>query len=224
NEDTFEKSNIDTVRVAGAALDRDGYAHSILLLGFLFQDTDRADRLLALYDECFDLIAKNSMNGAKSGCAASMNGYLSSDGSDYTDVLLHAGLKFGLEGYDFGSSTSVKTADHLDVWDTTKYDWDYIVHIRTALGYGTVSESTLKAYADSFSLWKNKDGVGQFALTGAAPAPLRVLYLEAGLNDNLSKETVDALHQRFIDDFFEANHNLKASELTMLVDCSTLYA
>ena len=222
NENSFRASGIDVIRISASALDRDTYAHSILLLGLLFQKEDTANKLLALYDQCFDLTDKNLVPGDKKGVAASMNGYLSSADSDYTAILLRAGLEFGLEGYDFGGTTSLKTADHLDVWDTDKYHFDYIIHVRTAVGYGTVDDATLKKYSDSFDLWEYKNGQNQYVLSGAIPVPLRALYLESALNNTLDKATIDALHQTFIDQFFY-NKNFKATDLQCIVDCSTLY-
>mgnify|MGYP002626932860 CR=1 FL=1 len=133
--------------------------NTILTLGFLFQKEETAQALVALYDECFALAEQNASDGSLSGVAASMNGYFSSADSDYTAVLLKAGLSFGLEGFDFGDKTSIKAADNLDVYNTEKYDFDYIVHIRTAADYGgTLSQSTVQGYADSFELWQYSFG------------------------------------------------------------------
>ena len=60
-------------------------------------------------------------------------------------------------------------------------------------------------------------------MSGAIPVPLRVLYTECIFSDSLNKGTVDALHQRFIDGFFD-NKDFTASEIAFFVDCSTAYA
>ncbi len=224
NEAAFEAMGVDLVRVAASALDEETYTNTILTLGFLFQKEETAQALVALYDECFALAEENASDGSLAGVAASMNGYFSSADSDYTAVLLEAGLSFGLEGFDFKGKTSIKAADNLDVYDTEKYDFDYIVHIRTAAGYAnSLTTDTIKAYADSFPLWKYTNGEHQYIVSGAIPVPLRVLYTECIFSNTISKADVDALHQEFIDEFYAAK-NFDASEIAFFVDCSTAYA
>lgn len=229
NEADFEKGGVDVVRIAAAAVDPETYTHSILLLGFLFQKEDRADSLLELYDECSKLIKKYKSDGSIKGCASSMAdpnkyAYVSSKDSDYTEVLLAAGMSFGLPGIDFGGKTSYNTWNNLDIYNTAKNHWDYTVHIRTNINYGgVINEQTLKGYTDAFcKYWEYTNGEHQYLVSGVIPVPLRVLYVESIFNDGLSVEKVDELHAKFVKNFF-IKSDLDISKMTFFVDGSTLY-
>lgn len=229
NEADFEKGGVDVVRIAAAAVNSETYTHSILLLGFLFQKEDRAKSLLALYDECGKLIEKYKGDGSLKGCASSMAdpakyAYVSSADSDYTEVLLAAGLSFGLPGIDFGGKTSYNTWTNLDIYNTEKNHWDYTIHIRTNINYsGTINEATLKGYTDAFcKYWEYTDGEHQYLVSGVIPVPLRVLYVESIFNDGLSVDKVNELHEKFVKNFF-IKSDLDISEMKFFVDGSTLY-
>lgn len=229
NEDDFEKGNIDVVRIAAAAVDRETYTHSISLLGFLFQKTDRATSLLALYDECNTLIEKNKSDGSLKACASSMSNpnkyaYVSSPDSDYTEVILAAGLSFGLPDIDFEGKTSFDTWKNLDIYNTELNHWDYTIHIRTNINYsGVINTTTLKGYTDAFcKYWEYQNGEHQYLISGGIPVPIRVLYVESIFNDDLTVEQVDALHAKFVQDFF-IKSDLDISSMQFFVDGTTLY-
>ena len=233
NEADFEAGNVDVVRIAAAAVTPEYYTHTINLLGFLFQKEDRAEDLLDMYEECYKMIDKYKSDGSLSAVASSMAAfnaknkyaYISAGGSDYTEIITSAGLKFGLENYNFGTTTSLKTDDYLEVYDTNKYDWDYIVHIRANLNYkGSVSTATLKEYTDAFGqYWKYTNGEHQYLVSGVIPVPLRVLYVESIFNDDLSASQVDELHAKFVKDFY-INSELDISGMQFFIDGTTLYA
>jgi len=221
NEAAFEAANVDVVRVSAAGIDRDSYAHSILLLGLLFQKQDRAEALLALYDSAYAFLDEIIEDAPEvSAVAASMTGYISSGGSDYTAVIIRAGATFGLADYDFGGSTSIKTADHLDVWDTDKYNFDVIIHLRTAVDYGgTWTDATVESYANGFSLWS---GNSQYIVGGSMPVPLRCLYAAVALYPDLvTKADIDPVSQAFIG-FYDKDFD--AATLNLVVDCSNIHS
>ena len=233
NESAFETAGVDVVRVAAASVDKEVYTHSILLLGFLFQKESRASDLVDLYDSTMktikDAVSTLPEDKKVKAVASSMNGYISSGNSDYQAVLDVAGAEFGLAGYSgFGSSTSIKVVDHGSVFNTSLYDWDYIVHIRTALGYGT-SAASAKTYWDTytsaFAAWSHYEEEGsQIMISGAAPVPVRVAYaayaMYGSVLGELSESWADGVHQTFITDFFNGdNTKLVASDL--LICCNS---
>lgn len=247
NEDIFEKNHVDVVRVAAASFDRPVYTHSILLLGFLFQKEDRATLLVDLYNEAKDVITgevgKLSDSQKVKATASSMEGMLSSADSDYTAVALDAGAKYGLEGFNFTTgSTSIKVADNLGVYDTTKFSWDYIIHIRTSLSYGQDAEkinSEWLKYTASFAKWEHAE-TGQVFISGVIPIPARVAYTAYAMYGDqiptFSKAWADNIHQSFIGLYDGNNSKLKAAEKTFVLkdnpttkivylaeDCSVLY-
>jgi hypothetical protein len=224
NEVRYEKVNVDVIRVAAASMKEEVYTHSLSLLGFLFQKADRAQDVLDLYKECFDMLADYQAPAETKAVASSMDGYLSCNGSDYQDVAEAAGAKFGLEGYKFGTSTSVKTIENLNVWNTEEYHFDYIFHIRTAADYGgTLTDAKVKLYSDAFALWEYTQGERQYIISGAIPVPLRPLYAASVMNENLSKATVDAEHQKFVEAFFDGHKDIDLAKGMFLVDCSKYY-
>lgn len=231
NWEAFEKANVDVVRVAAAATDKETYTHSILLLGLLFQKIDKSKSLLALYDKTFDeinkMVAKITDSTKKSGVASSMDAYVSSGTSDYQGVLTQAGLNFGLNGYNFNSSTSIKVADNPGIFDTSKYRFDYVVHIRTAFGYGTTSseaQSSWDKYIKGWDDWENADVDGRtLMVSGVMPVPLRIVYtlygVYSGVIDGVTLSWANDLHQEYITGFFHgANASLDADDL--LVFCN----
>ena len=237
NEDKFEAAGIDVVRISAASTEKDVYTHSILLLGLLFQENDNAKRLLDLYNKTFDkiddLVGGLSSKKKLAGVASSSNGSISSGNSDYQAVLSMAGLEFGLKKYDFGSAASVKVADNLGIYDTSKYNWDRIVHLRTAIYYNATAESiseTWKKYTEKFSDWEHYDEDGsQIIISGVIPVPVRVAYTVAsayaGTIAGVDKAWADSIHQEFISGFYhDGNEDLIASEQFMYVDKDPLAA
>jgi hypothetical protein len=204
NEAAFEAGKVDVVRISAAASDKDTYTHSISLLGLIFQKGTEADTLLNLYDETFKTIkdATDALteDQKKKVVASSMTGYLSSKDSDYTAFCEKAGGVFGLEGFDFGGSTSATVADNLGIF---KYDFDKIVHIRTALKYDAKEEDIAKQWAqnaNAMRMWKHADD-GQVIVSGSIPVPCRVAYIAYALYGDsvptLSKTWADSIHEDF---------------------------
>jgi len=231
NEDKFEAANIDVVRVAAASVDKEVYTHSILLLGLLFQKHDKSIKLLELYDDAFDginsMIAKLPVGKAPmKGIASSMTGYVSSGTSDYQDVLNKAGMAFGLEGFDFGSSTSIKVVDNEGIFNTDVYSWQRIVHLRTAVYYDATAESISKiwkSYTEAFNEWEHygEDG-SQVIVSGAIPVPVRVAYTllssYGGQIEGLDLAWANAIHQSFINLFHDGNQLIDVNKIYTYVD------
>ncbi len=236
NEDEYESANVDVIRVAAASLDKDVYTNSILTLGFFTQSLSKAAEVVAAYDAAFESIdskvAGISDSDKVSAVASSMDGYISSGGSDYTEVLVRAGAKFALEGYDFGSSTSVKPSpDHLDIYQ--KYNFDYIVHLRTVAGYATATDdglkyaqSVYKTYSDSFSLWENYGVSGsQILVSGCVPVPVRVALTAYALYGSeysyvFTQTWANEISQSFIELFSGDAAKLTAGELMLVINSS----
>ncbi len=204
NENDFEGANVDVVRISAAASDKAIYTHSIALLGLVFNKVDNSENLIALYDETFDTItnATSSLTDDTKVkvVASSMTGYLSSKDSDYTAFCEKAGGVFGLEGFDFGGSTSATVADNLGIF---KYDFDNIVHIRTALNYGATEETIATQWASNANAMKMWEHVydGQVIVSGSIPVPARVAYIAYALYGDsipvLSKTWADGIHSDF---------------------------
>ena len=237
NEKAFETAHIDVVRIAAASFDKEVYTHSISLLGFLFQKESRAAEIVNLYNETKDAIQKVvdkiPNNKVAKLAASSMNGYLSSEDSDYTAVGLYAGGEFALKGYDFGGSTSIKVADNLGVY---KYeDWNYILHIRTSMNYKQVSSasqvdtiiSDWASYTSAFKEWKNANS-GQFFISGVIPVPLRVAYSAYAMYGDLedvgaTKAWADGLHQKYIAKYAADKKDFKAEDYFFVFNNKPLY-
>lgn len=203
NEADFENANIDVVRISAAAVDEETLTHSVMLIGLLFQKTDRAESYLDLCLEVLNYVdAASSQDSLPKVVASSMTGYLSSTGSDYTQAVLRAGAEYGIPDVSFGGSTSLKIEDHPEVYT---YDFDYIIHVRSGLDYGQTTESNAELVATCttpFSDWRYADS-GQYIVSGMIPPVLRVAYAAYAMHgDNVSLETVDGFHQRFVDQFY----------------------
>ena len=202
NEKVFEEANVDVVRVAAASIDLNTSAHSILLLGLLFQKQDRAEALYDLYKSVYSEIESKTTGLNVKAIASSTTGSVSSGDSDYTKVLTTAGASFGLEGYDFGGKASIKVAENLGIFDDTKYNYDYIIHIRTSVSYSDYdAEKILKEYTEPFSKWNN-DG-NQYIISGSVPVPVRIALAASIMNDALDESWANGIHQKFLDSFLQ---------------------
>lgn len=221
NESDFEAAGIDVVRVAAAAIDKETMTHSALLLGLLFGCSDRAEKYLDLSLDVLNHVA-DKLKGTSSALAvaSSMTGYLSSPGSDYTQLVEIAGGSNPLPSSIFGTSTSAKIADHPEVYNT---EFNYIIHIRTALNYGQDTEqlkSNWETYTAAFSDWKYSDS-GQYMISGAIPVALRIAYAAAAMHsDVITSSSIDDYHQKFVDQFYD-DKDYKISEMTFLVTPGT---
>ena len=217
NEDAFEKAGVDVIRVASASMDREVLVHSALLLGLLFQKIDRSFEYVDLCTTVMDYV-EDAIKDAKpvSAVASSMNGYISSEGSDYTQTVVRAGATFGAAALDFGGSTSAKIVDHPEFYT---YDCQYVIHLRTAITYGQTPESNKEAwdtYTAAFEQWKYADS-GQYIVSGTIPVPLRLAYTAAALHsDVVDIDKVDGFHQQFVDKLYDGL-DFNISELKFLI-------
>ena len=191
NEAAYETAGIDVVRIAAASFEPEVYTHTITLLGLLFDKAEKANSVLALYDEtktAIDNALKDlPKDKVKKAVASSMDGAISSQDSDYTAFCLAAGAEFGLKGFDFGTSTSVYVKDNLGVFDTREYNYDNIVHIRTALKYDSTPEQVASywaTYANAMNKW-DKAYDGQVLVSGAIPIPCRVAFIAYALYNDV---------------------------------------
>ena len=206
NEDDFEKANVDVVRVAASSFDPEVYTHSISLLGLLFAKEDKASTLLSYYNEAYnnikDAVATLPVDKIKKVIASSSDGSISTPDSDYTAFCIAAGAEFGLKGFNFGSSTSIKVADNLGIFDTREYNFDNIVHIRTALNYDSTTDQVAKYwsnYANSMSKWEHAYD-GQVLVSGSIPVPARVAYIAYAIYGSeveaLSLDWANGIHSK----------------------------
>lgn len=202
NYKDFEDAGVDVVRVAAASTDKKVCDHSILLLGLLFQKVDRTKQLAALYDTVFDEIALKASAKPIKAIASSMNGYVSSESSDYFQVLKAAGASFGLDGYDFKGKTSVKVVDNIGIFDKDSYNFDYIIHIRTGVSYANYDAAKIwKSYTDAFALWNDTEH--QYIISGTVPVPVRIALAASIINDDISEDWANEIHQKFLDSFLQ---------------------
>ena len=182
NEAAFESAGVDVVRVAAASFDKDVYTHSISLLGLVFSVQEQATKILNLYNSVYDEVKEATANlpadKVKKAVASSMDGAISSEDSDYTAVVVAAGAEYGLKGFDMGGSTLAYVSENLGIFDTREYQFDNIVHIRTALTYGSTEAEVAKywsTYANAMALWEHAYD-GQLLISGSIPVPCRVAY------------------------------------------------
>lgn len=201
NEKNFRDAGIDVLRIAAASTDKEIYTHSIMLLGLVFNKVETSSAVLKAYDDTFDNIDKAvstiPQDKVVKAVASSNNGDLSGPDSDYTAFVKRAGAQYGLTGFDFGGSSAIKVADNLDVFNTNKYQYDYIVHIRTALTYANKQADIgekWSQYANAMDRWEHAYD-GQVLVSGSVPVPVRVAYIAYSMYG----ETVDALNLSWAD-------------------------
>ena len=203
NESDFEAAGIDVIHTSCNATERDEMTHTAMLLGLLFQKVDRAEAYLDLTLEIMDY-ATGSVASAERVpmIVSSSTGYVSSATSDYTEIGELAGGRSALEGVDFASETNLKIAEHPEVYT---YDFDYIIHLRTTLGYGqdmAKIESDWNDYTGKFADWEHAE-TGQYMVSGSICPALRIAYTASVLHPEcVDRDVVDDLHQRLVDEFF----------------------
>ncbi|MBO4798014.1 MAG: hypothetical protein J5494_04490, partial [Candidatus Methanomethylophilaceae archaeon] len=139
--------------------------------------------------------------------ASSMTGYISVGDSDYNKVGLMAAGKFGLEGLDVGNTSSIKVVDFPEVYNTTKYNFDYILHLRTGNYYANAvdADTVWKTCTDAFGDWE-KGTEGQYVICGGMPVPVRIAYAASVMHPDLvSLDYANGLHQQLVDKFFNGD-------------------
>ena len=219
NEADFEKAGVDCVRLAAASTDIDVIAHDYYMLGLLFQKQDRAKEVVNYMKEVMKKIndAIGKENKAISSVVSSMTDYYSVGDSDYTALIKAAGAKNALDSGDWGTTTSIKVMDHLDVFNPEKYKYQYVIHLRAFNGY-TAEADVPKLYDDYTKTiaeyWENGKN-GQVLVNGNVPIPARLAYVASVYYDDIDKSWADEIHQGFVDKFFQKN-DFKVSELTFV--------
>ena len=219
NEADFENAGVDVIRFAAASTDIDVIAHDYYMLGLLFQKQDRAKEVVAYMKEVLDKIEKASTkeNKAISAVVSSMTNYYSVGDSDYTAILKSVHGKNALDSGNWGTTTSIKVLDNLDVFNTDKYRYDYVIHLRAYNGY-TAEADMAKLYNDYTKTiaeyWEHGTN-GQYIVNGNMPIPARMAYVASLFYDGVDKKWADEIHQGFVDKFFK-NNNFKVSDLTFV--------
>lgn len=204
NEADFENAGIDVIRVAFASANPETMTHGVMLIGLLFQKVDKALQYVDFQMKVLDTVnaAIDDVRGTVSAIASSMTGYISVGDSDYKEYIELAGGSYGMDGHDFGSTTSIKIVDYPEVYT---YGFDKIIHFRTAFNYGQTDETNQgywDDYTSAFSDWEFAD-TEQYITGGSLPTSLRVAYAAVAMYpDQISLETIDALHMEFLEQFF----------------------
>ena len=222
NERDFENIGVDVVRISSNSVDPVDMTHSIMLLGLLFQKVDRAEAYLDLNLEILDYAVDSVAGQEKSRFIAStMNGRISSGNSDYSTILELAGGEFGLENVDFGSASTIKISEHPEVY---MEDFDYILHMRTSLGYSQNMEQVAEEwdkYTAAFSEWEHAE-TGQYMVSNSVATPLKVAYAASALHsDCVDLDRVNELHQQLVDQFFNGIE-LDISEMMFVVSAQDM--
>ena len=178
--------------------------HSAMLLGLLFQCVDRAseytDLCLSVMDYIQDAIKDEPTVSAVS---SSMSGYLSTEASDYGQLLAEAGAVCPIPADAFGGSTSGKIADHPEIY--ANYSFDYILHVRSNLNYVQSQDSInsmWNTYTSKFSDWEHAE-TGQYLISGTIPVVMRLAYAaNLFFPDATNLDKINEFHQEFVDNFF----------------------
>lgn len=203
NENDFENAGVDVIRVSCNSVDPVDMTHTMMLLGLLFQKVDRAEAYLDLTLKIMDYATESVASAERVPMiVSSSTGYVSSATSDYTEIGELAGGRFALEGVDSASQTNLKIAEHPEVYT---YDFDYIIHLRTTLGYGqdmAKIESDWNDYTGKFADWEHAE-TGQYMVSGSICPALRIAYTASVFHPEcVDRDVVDDLHQRLVDEFF----------------------
>ena len=161
--------------------------------------------------------ASTKENKAISAVVSSMTNYYSVGDSDYTAILKAVHGKNALDSGNWGTTTSIKVLDNLDVFNTDKYRYDYVIHLRAYNGYTAEADMT-KLYSDYTKTiaeyWEHGTD-GQYIVNGNMPIPARMAYIASLFYDGIDKKWADEIHQGFVDKFFK-NNNFKVSDLTFV--------
>jgi len=219
NAGTFKEMGVDTIRVMPAAVDTDDYMSTVLMIAFLF-DTDgkgymqKCSDLIKWYEDFFTDLNKK-LGGVKNKASAvtsSSNTAISSNTSDYTDVLLAAGAVFPITSIDWAGSAS-KTYDYSsgDTW-LNAFNIDYVIPIRTSVEgifswYGgtaiTEGSNTLKSYMSYFQTLECYKNSNVYIVCGDMPVVLRIAYIAQILYpDVFSEDYAYNCHLDFVKAFF----------------------
>ena len=200
----------------------DVFTHSALLVGLLMDRVDRSIELVKFYENAYDQISAKLAGLSEADkvpfIASSMTGYISVGDSDYNNVGRLAGGVYALESMDTGTTTSIKLVDYPQVLNTTLYNFDRILHLRTGNFYDGTEDFDKKwsDYTAPFADWVNGTD-GQFIICGGMPVPLRVAYAAEILHpDIVSAGFADALHQQLVDKFFNGD-KLDISSMTFVI-------
>ena len=222
NENDFENAGVDVIRVSCNSVDPVDMTHTMMLLGLLFQKVDRAEAYLDLNLEILDYAVDSVAGQERSTFVAStMKGRISSGTSDYSTILELAGGEFGLKNVDFGSANTIKISEHPEVY---LEDFDYILHMRTTLGYSQDMEqvkSDWDNYTSAFSDWEHAE-TGQYLVSNSIATPLKVAYAASVLHpDCVDLDRVNELHQQLVDQFFNGVE-LDISEMMFVVSAQDM--
>jgi ABC-type Fe3+-hydroxamate transport system substrate-binding protein len=154
----------------------------------------------------------NKLDGIKnkvSAVAASSNDGVSTNSSDYTDVLRAAGATFPLMDIDDASS-SVTYNGSSDTW-LNSYDLDYVICLRTSnTGYSwyggtalTDGSSTLKTYVNNWRTLECYEKNHVYVICGDMPVMLRIAYVAQTLyEDVFGQDYAYNVNVEFVEKFF----------------------
>ncbi|MCL2317673.1 MAG: dockerin type I repeat-containing protein [Methanomassiliicoccaceae archaeon] len=216
-EPLLKGAGIDVVRVQPAAVDAKSYMSTVLMIAFLF-DTDGKGYM----SKCSDLIdwyetfltdlndkLKGIQKKAKAIAASSTDG-VSTDTSDYTDVLRAAGAEFPITGINFGGSTSKTYNGTSDTW-LNVFEIDYVMCIRTSTTafswYGgsalTTGTATLKTYMNNWRTLECYENNNVYVICGDMPVMLRIAYAAQTMySDIFGSDYAYNLNVGFVKKFF----------------------
>jgi adenosylcobinamide amidohydrolase len=194
-------------------------AHDYYMLGLLFQKQDRAKEVVAYLKEVMDKIeqAVSKENKAISAVASSMTNYYSVGESDYTALIKTVGGKNPLDAGSWGGTTSIKVMDNLDVFNTDKYRYEYVIHLRAYNGYTNEADvpKLYNDYTKTIAEYWEHGLDGQYLVNANMPIPARLAYVASIFYDDIDKKWADEIHQGFVDKFF-AKKNIDVSKLTFI--------
>lgn len=217
NWQEFENANVDIVRGASASVDYVVSENTYRTLGLLFGvDQTRVDTIADLNTYVLKAVAQKgaTVTEKKAAVASSNTGDVSAGNSDYTALITLAGGEWGLKGYTAADSATIKVKDHDEVFS---YNFDYVFHIRTYLGYTAKTPAKISdeydKYVADFLAWDKTDGKAEYLISGTMPVPLRAAYIGNVLYPELFPiEWVESFHSDYVALFTGATVNL--GELT----------
>ncbi|MCL1811705.1 MAG: hypothetical protein FWG41_05775, partial [Methanomassiliicoccaceae archaeon] len=150
-----------------------------------------------------------------SAVASSSNGVVSTNSSDYTDVLRAAGATFPLTDID-DASASANYNGASDTW-LNVYEIDYVICLRTSTTafswYGgtalTTGESTLKSYINNFGTLECYENNNVYVICGDMPVMLRIAYVAQTMYGSVfGQDYAYNLHVEFVEKFFGWNESM----------------
>lgn len=215
----IEKMGVDVIRMDQMSADVSRFVSQILLMGFLFDETNQAVEIGAWSEDLLDeingkLATLKDNELVSAGMNVGQTGTLSYKGSEYVKVLLQAGAVYPDE---LDTSSTPAIGDWI-----YSMDMDKIVCMRNSTdGYSWYGgnpdfQRYFEAVYNTLKLTDAYQAGEVYAIGLDMPLPIRIAYLSQALYPELHGEGwADSKHQEFIDKFFDGTFDVDSIDFLL---------